>query len=71
LRSLRKIAGYEAGSESVGQRYGSTDPDLYQNVKDPEHRKRSGIQPFREKKVKHSYDGTMFCFLNLKILAIY
>ncbi len=34
-RSLKKIAG----SGSVSQRYGSTDPDLdtYQNVTDPQH----------------------------------
>jgi hypothetical protein len=30
-----KITG--SGSESVSQRYGSADPDLYQNVTDPRH----------------------------------
>jgi hypothetical protein len=34
--SLTKIAG-SRGSESVGQRYGSADPDPYQNVSDPQH----------------------------------
>jgi hypothetical protein len=32
---MTKIA--ESGSESLSQRYGSTDPDPYQNVTDPQH----------------------------------
>jgi hypothetical protein len=32
---LTKKAG--SGSGSVSQRYGSVDPDLYQNVMDPKH----------------------------------
>jgi hypothetical protein len=34
-----KIPGFgaEFGSESVSQRYGSADPDPYQNVTDPQH----------------------------------
>jgi hypothetical protein len=34
-----KIAGSGAGSGYIGQRHGSTDldPDLYQNVTDPQH----------------------------------
>ncbi len=35
-RSLTKRAG--SGVGSVSQRYGSEDPDPYQNVTDPEHR---------------------------------
>jgi hypothetical protein len=34
--SLTKIAG-SRGSESVGQSYGSADPDPYQNVMDAQH----------------------------------
>jgi hypothetical protein len=36
-RSVTKITGSGSRSGSVSQRYGSVDPDLYQNVKDPEH----------------------------------
>ncbi len=32
-----KIAGSGAGSGSVSQRYGSADPDQYQNVTEPQH----------------------------------
>ncbi len=36
-RSLTKRAGSGAGSESISQRYGPRDPELYQNVTGPEH----------------------------------
>ncbi len=32
-----RLEGHWAGSGSVGQRYGSGDPDLYENFPDPEH----------------------------------
>ncbi len=35
LKSLSKILG--SGVRSVSKRYGSADPDPYQNVKDPQH----------------------------------
>jgi hypothetical protein len=39
LRSLTKIAGSASASEpgSISQRYGSLDPDPYQNLMDPQH----------------------------------
>ncbi len=36
-KSLTRTAGSGAGSESDSQRYGSADPDTYQNVTDPQH----------------------------------
>jgi hypothetical protein len=32
-----KIAGTGAGSGSIGQEFSDPDPDLYQNVMDPQH----------------------------------
>jgi len=32
-----KRSGIGSGSGSIGQRYGSGDPDPHQNVKDPQH----------------------------------
>jgi hypothetical protein len=37
LKSLKK--GVEYGSGSISQGYGSADPDLHQNVTDPQHLK--------------------------------
>jgi hypothetical protein len=33
---MTKIAGSESGSGSISQRHGTADPDLHQNVMDPE-----------------------------------
>jgi hypothetical protein len=35
--SLKKGVGSEAGYGSISHRYGSGDPDLHQNVTDPQH----------------------------------
>jgi hypothetical protein len=35
-RTLTKISGFESRSGSICQRYGSTDPDPYQNFMDPQ-----------------------------------
>ncbi len=36
-RSLTKIAGSASASGSISQRYGSADPDPYQNFMGPQH----------------------------------
>ncbi len=35
LKSLKKEVGSRVGSGSIGQKYGSADPDPHQKVKDP------------------------------------
>jgi hypothetical protein len=37
MKRAGSVAGSGAGSGSVSQGYGSTDPDPYQNVMDPQH----------------------------------
>ncbi len=51
-RSPTKIAG--SGSESVSQRYGSSDPDPHQNFTDPQHCK---YVLMSLKNVKKNFDG--------------
>jgi hypothetical protein len=37
LMSKKKGVGFGVGSGSISQRYGSGEPDAYENVMDPQH----------------------------------
>ncbi len=46
LISLKKGVGSGVGSGSISQRYRSADPDLHQNVTDPQHCSKVSIQHY-------------------------
>ncbi len=67
-KSLTKRARFETGSGSVNQVNGFKDPDLYQNVTDPEHcRKYIGV-PYLHNKV---YRALFFSFLIPVLLSVW
>ncbi len=50
--------GVGSGAGSVSQRYGSTDPDLYQNVTDPQHSSKVSKNGIPGSGSTQSMDGT-------------